>query len=132
MKLDFFIYITFNILFNYINLINIKKKNLYKLNEIIYYFKNYKNLYNSIKILKKNSLCQFQLLNDICVIDNPINNFRFSLIYNLFSVIFNIRVFLKIFIVETNHLESINTLYKNSVWLEREVWDMFGLFFIII
>ncbi len=115
MKLDFFIYLTYNILFNFINLINIRKRNLYKLNEIIYYFKNYKNLYNSIKILKKNSLCQFQILNDICVIDNPINNFRFSLIYNLFSVIFNIRVFFKIFIVETNYLESVNTLYKNSV-----------------
>lgn len=115
MKLDFFIYITFNILFNYINLINIKKKNLYKLNEIIYYFKNYKNLYNSIKILKKNSLCQFQILNDICVIDNPINVIRFSLIYNLFSIIFNIRIFLKIFITEVNYLESINNLYRNSV-----------------
>jgi NADH:ubiquinone oxidoreductase subunit C len=115
MKLKFFIYITSTILFKYINLITIKKINLYKLNEIIYYFKDYTTLYKSIKILKKNSLCQFQILNDICVIDNPISEKRFSLIYNLFSIIFNIRVFLKIFITETSYLESINMLYKNSI-----------------
>lgn len=87
--------------------------------------------------LKKNTLFQFKILSDICVIDNllnknnSVNNSRFQIIYNLLSIKHSFRLFCIFCISElTPNVESINLLFKSSNWLEREAWDMFGIFFV--
>lgn len=79
--------------------------------------------------LKNTSLFKFLLLNDICVVDWLSYPYRFEIIYNLSSLDYGFRGFFKFFFKENQSLFSLHDIFKNSMWLEREVWDMFGVFF---
>lgn len=64
-------------------------------------------------------------------------NNKLSLFYNLLSLDLNFRILLEVEIYKThknftNFYEffSITSLYNGANWLEREVWDMFGVRFI--
>ena len=85
--------------------------------------------------LKKNLFLQFKTLSDICVVDNLLNTknsyTRFQLIYNLLSIQKFFRLFCVFNLNESNlNVNSLNFIFKSSGWLEREAWDMFGIFFI--
>jgi NADH/F420H2 dehydrogenase subunit C len=106
-----------------------------KLTNAIFYKKSDKNsLYiiskdNSIVYnLEKNSLTQFKLLNDICVVDYPEKVTRFEINYNLLSVKYNFRLFIKTF--APLYIQSLTYIYDSANWIERECWDMYGVFFI--
>jgi NADH:ubiquinone oxidoreductase subunit C len=79
----------------------------------------------------------FKIFIDLITIDWPLNKFRFEIIYNFLSIIFNIRLFIilnlmenTLFLDNSSHfLYSCVPLYKVASWLERENWDMFGIFF---
>jgi len=62
----------------------------------------------TIIFLRDNTNCQFKILSTITVIDYPEKLLRFELIYELLSIRFNTRIFLKIFI---NELSSVNSLF---------------------
>jgi len=79
--------------------------------------------------LKNNTLLQFKTLVDIIVIDVPKNSNRFTVIYNLLSSSYNVRFNVVLFIKQLVPLFSIVSLYSSANWLERECWDMFGVFF---
>jgi len=53
------------------------------------------NLYNILFILKNNSIFLFKVLSDICVIDNPSHEKRFGLVYQLLSIKYKSRIFIK-------------------------------------
>jgi NADH-quinone oxidoreductase subunit C len=78
--------------------------------------------------LKKHEVCRFDLLVDICGVDYPEQNLRFEIIYNLLSINYNQRLFIKVYTCERKSISSISQVFMNSVWFEREVWDMFGVF----
>lgn len=78
--------------------------------------------------LEKNSLMQLKLLNDICVVDYPEKINRFELNYNLLSVKYSFRIFLKTF--TQSYIQSLTRIYNSANWIERECWDMYGVFFI--
>lgn len=82
-----------------------------------------------IKFLKLDSNFQYKLLIDICVIDYLLTNFRFKLIYSLLSINYNFRLNLFFSIKELTGINSLTLYYENANWLEREIWDMFGIFF---
>ena len=82
-----------------------------------------------ILFLKDHENCMFKLLVDIVVIDFPENASRFKVVYNLCSIKHNLRVKLCTTVDEITPLMSITSLYKNANWLEREVWDMYGIYF---
>lgn len=84
-------------------------------------------LYNFIKFLKFSSLFKFEVLGDICVIDNPSHKFRFELVYELLSIRYNSRLFVKSNVC--SYTQSVVNLFASANWVERECWDMFGVFF---
>src|SRR6185312_10217588 len=68
---------------------------------------------------------------DMTAVDNLMNykQFRFYIIYQFLSLVYNRRLTLKIPIKEYQAVSSLNKLYNCSNWLEREIWDLFGIFF---
>lgn len=88
-----------------------------------------KNLLFVLNVLKKHIGYQYNLLSCITGVDLLDKNYRFSVVYDLLSLKFNSRFRLKIFIDEISFVPSIINLYINANWWEREVWDMYGIYF---
>lgn len=109
--------------------------NIHLLNYNIIISLNYKNIKKLLKFLKLNNNSQFNLLLDIFAIDKlgltTISLFqkRYQLCYNVLSLYNNLRIILKINVVNFDFIESLTILFNSSNWLEREIWDMFGIFF---
>lgn len=82
-----------------------------------------------LQFLKDHHSCQFACCTDITAIDVPSRIYRFELIYNLLSIRYNSRIRVKTYTDELTPIDSATELYKNANWLEREVWDMYGIFF---
>lgn len=57
------------------------------------------------------------------------NNCRFQLVYNLLSLYHNFRLRLLFFIDQWLSVPSVTFMFRAAAWFEREVWDMFGVFF---
>merc|ERR1712122_272354 len=55
--------------------------------------------------------------------------FRFEVVYNLLSFRFNSRIRVKTYTDELTPIESVNEIFKAANWNEREVWDMYGIYF---
>jgi NADH:ubiquinone oxidoreductase subunit C len=73
---------------------------------------------------------QFNLFSDLCVIDwlnLGIKN-RFQIIYNFLSIRYFLRLFCS-FAFTVFKLPSLYSVFNSASWLEREVWDLFGIFF---
>jgi NADH/F420H2 dehydrogenase subunit C len=87
------------------------------------------NLEKTLLFLKDHEGCLFKMLVDILVVDYPGREKRFSLVYCLLSLKYNVRIKVKISIDELTSVNSITNIYKSSCWMEREVWDMNGIFF---
>jgi len=88
---------------------------------------------NLIKVLlqacKTVSFLTLHALLDLWTVDRPHNKQRFQLNYlvNSYVTVFRARIFLKLF--EYKSIPSIESIFKGANWLERENWDMFGVFF---
>lgn len=88
-----------------------------------------KNLLDVILFLKDSEISLFKMLMDIIITDYPNKKDRFSINYSLLSIKYNTRIFLNFEVNELTYVSSIVNIYKASCWLERECWDMFGVFF---
>lgn len=71
----------------------------------------------------------YTILTDLLAVDYVSRKNRFGLTYNLLSVKRYDRLYLTVFVNEWSGAFSITNLYKSANWLEREVWDMSGIFF---
>lgn len=87
------------------------------------------NLKKLIIFLNLHTQSQFKILSDICATDSPWKKNRFEIFYNLLSIHFNSRITLITNLKEQDSIESIQNIYKVASWFERELWDMFGIFF---
>jgi NADH/F420H2 dehydrogenase subunit C len=90
---------------------------------------NYKKIKNVVSFLKNNENSLYKLLVDIVILDFPEAFLRFKIIYNICSIKYNLRIKLISCVSEIDPLDSITILYKNSNWMEREIFDMYGIFF---
>ena len=79
--------------------------------------------------LKSESGGGFTQLSDMTAVDYPNQTPRFQLVYQLLSVSLNQRLRVLSQIGEGEVAPSITSLYPAAIWAEREVWDMFGIFF---
>jgi NADH dehydrogenase, C subunit len=80
--------------------------------------------------LKLHHNCQFASLSDICGMDVPTRTFRFEVIYNLLSLFYNARIRVRTYTDELTPLDSLVEVFEAANWYEREVWDMYGIYFL--
>jgi len=79
--------------------------------------------------LRDHSNCQYKVVSDVTAVDYPERPERFEVVYNLLSVRYNSRIRVKVLVDEVTPVESVAHVYPAAAWYEREVWDMFGIFF---
>jgi len=82
-----------------------------------------------ILFLKNNENSSFKQLIDITAVDYPENEKRFKLVYLLLSHEFNARILIDCFINENEIPSSLTKIYPSANWMEREVFDMYGIRF---
>jgi NADH-quinone oxidoreductase subunit C len=83
-----------------------------------------------IEFLKNEPRLLFNVLIDITAIDYPERNPRFDVVYQLLSLPFNRRLRLKVPVGGAEPVvDSVTSWWGSANWLEREVWDMFGIRF---
>ena len=73
--------------------------------------------------------CQFKQLMDICGVDYPERPQRFEVVYNLLSLVHNNRVTVKVILDDNSSIPSVSKVFSSADWWEREIWDLFGIFF---
>ncbi len=72
---------------------------------------------------------EYQQLMEIAGVDYPQRAERFEVVYCLLSVTRNHRVMVKVNAAEDTPVPTVTTLWPVAGWLEREVFDMFGVLF---
>lgn len=97
----------------------------------------YMNIYVSSKdvsivarYLRDSHSTSFTQLLDVTCVDYPKNDKRFEMNYSLLSMEWNQRILLKAGLKDKDYIQSVSGLYSSAGWLEREVWDMFGIYFV--
>ena len=79
--------------------------------------------------IKTNENTKFRQLIDITVVDYPENSQRFKVVYLFLSHEFNQRLILSYLINENEVIPSLTPFYPAANWMEREVFDMYGVKF---
>ena len=79
--------------------------------------------------IKSNKNTKFRQLIDITVVDYPEKTQRFKLVYLFLSHEFNQRIILSYLINENELIPSLTSIYPAANWMEREVFDMYGVKF---
>ena len=79
--------------------------------------------------IKSNENTKFRQLIDITVVDYPENPQRFKVIYLFLSHQFNQRIILSYLINENEVIPTLTSIYPAANWMEREVFDMYGVKF---
>ena len=87
------------------------------------------DLVDVVQFLKLNENCKFKQLIDIVGVDYPENDKRFELIYLLLSHENNTRIKLLIKFEINQTINSITKIFPSANWMEREVFDMYGIKF---
>ncbi|MEO1192339.1 MAG: NADH-quinone oxidoreductase subunit C [Pseudomonadota bacterium] len=79
--------------------------------------------------LRDDQACLFKCLPDITAVDWPEDEARFEIVYNLLSVKHNLRIRVSLRSDEETPVPSAVGVFNSAGWLEREVWDLYGVFF---
>jgi len=87
------------------------------------------DLINVTLFIKSNENTKFRQLIDVTAVDYPENTQRFKIVYLFLSHEFNQRIILSYFIGENEVIPSLTSIYPAANWMEREVFDMYGVKF---
>lgn len=87
------------------------------------------NLILLLNFLKNHYWLKFKTLISITAIDFPERSERFEVNYFLLSHKLNKRIIIRVSTNDITPIPSITSIYKSANWYEREVWDLFGVFF---
>ena len=87
------------------------------------------SLIRLLMFLRDDPECQFKQLVDICGVDWPDRAPRFDVVYHLLSHRQNQRVRIKVQTAEDTPVPSVGDIFSSAPWYEREVWDLYGVFF---
>lgn len=91
------------------------------------------DLLEALRFAKSDPHLLCELLCDLTAVDYDENRVptepRFEVIYNLYSLTFNRRFFLKVGVNDGEALPTATVVWKTANYLEREVWDLMGIRF---
>ena len=87
------------------------------------------NLYSTILFLKTDNKCKFKQLIDVVAVDYPNDDNRFKIYYLLLSHENNLRIKISTSFPTEEKIPSITKIYPSANWMEREVFDMYGIKF---
>lgn len=85
------------------------------------------DIYAICQFLSSDSELQFQFLTDLCGVDFFPETPRFEVVYLLYSMKNNLRLRLKAKVAQGESIPSVESIWKAANWLEREVYDLFGI-----
>lgn len=88
-----------------------------KIKPVLLFFKNHVN-------------SQCKILTSIAGVDYPERKNRFEIVYEILSIKYNTRFRIKTYVNEIVPTNSVVNIFSAANWWEREIWDMFGIFFI--
>jgi NADH-quinone oxidoreductase subunit C len=88
-----------------------------------------KDIISTILFLKTNEKCKFKQLIDITAVDYPSKEKRFKIVYLLLSHENNFRIIINTKIEEEEVVPTITKIFPSSNWMEREIFDMYGITF---
>ena len=95
----------------------------------IYIETDKEDILDIVIFLKTNQDTKFRQLIDITVVDYPEQNQRFEVVCLFLSHEFNQRLIVKYSIVENEVIPSLTSIFPSANWMEREVFDMYGVSF---
>jgi len=95
----------------------------------IYISIDLEDLLDVIAFLKTNLNTKFKQLIDITAVDYPENKKRFKMVYLFLSHELNQRIILSFFINENQQIPSLTKIFPSANWMEREIFDMYGIKF---
>ena len=87
------------------------------------------NLIEVLLFLKTNSVTKFKQLIEVTAVDYPEKEQRFRMVYLLLSHENNSRIVIDYYIKEKKIVPSITNIFPSANWMEREVFDMYGIEF---
>ena len=87
------------------------------------------NIIPLLKHLRDDPAWRCEILIDICGVDHPERPERFDVVYQLLSLKHNHRIRVKLRTDEDTPVPSVTSVYSTAGWLEREIWDMYGVYF---
>ncbi len=99
-----------------------------RLNELILMVRK-DGIVRALTFLRDDSTVDCKMLVDVCGVDYPSREERFEVVYNLLSLRQNHRVRVKITTDEDTPVPSVAEVFSSANWFEREVWDLYGVFF---
>ena len=80
--------------------------------------------------LRRDADTPFDFLSDLTCVHYPENfDAPFEMVYNLYSISGNVRVRLKVSTTAEEGVESVTRVWPTANWMEREVYDLFGVTF---
>ena len=109
--------------------LNTKINDSKTVHEQLYLSIDNEDLLDVILFLKTNKDTKFKQLIDITTVDYPENSKRFKMIYLFLSHQFNQRIIISSLINENEVVPSLTKVFPSANWMEREVFDMYGVKF---
>jgi len=129
--MSYFRQIFLNLDVNYFStLMNIIPFHIYKITHEPCLIIQFENVWENVFFFKNHNLSDFNCLVFIGGIDYPERENRFEILYNFLSLSFNSRLSIKTSVNEITPIKSIVSIFPSANWWEREIWDLFGVFFI--
>lgn len=83
-----------------------------------------------LTFLRDHTNTQFKCLMEMTAVDFPQKEKRFEILYMLLSIKYNSRIILKTAVDEMTPLESATSIFNSANWYEREIWDLYGIYFV--
>ena len=95
----------------------------------LFIYVDIEDIISTILFLKTNHKSKFRQLIDITAVDYPQKEKRFKIVYLLLSHENNLRIIINAEIDEKTVVPSITKIFPSANWMEREVFDMYGISF---
>ncbi len=86
-----------------------------------------KDIHEICQFLHSDPDLQYQFLTDLCGLDFFPQTPRFEVVYLLYSMKNNQRLRIKAKVAEGEAISSVESIWRAANWLEREVYDLFGI-----